>query len=187
MRAQYLMQPARALAACTDVRSIGESGLVPEEYVRLLRDMHTLAPEPASEMNPSALAPESAAEHTEDSGHRPAVVSTFSTSSQDLYPLHLRPESAALDNTKDRVGHIRREQELALEIERTPTLRSDTFEVKVNGDNNAHGQSTDDAESKGASLQDTEKEGKKQESSEPSGAKTGAKTEAAAEDNPKKK
>ncbi|TGZ80670.1 hypothetical protein EX30DRAFT_396126 [Ascodesmis nigricans] len=110
----------------------GESGLVPEEYVRLLRDMQNFAPlEPSTEMNSSAQTGESTAERQDEDGHQRAVLSTFSTSSQDVHPLplHLRPETGAAESTKDRVEHIRREQELALEEENTPVLRSDTFDA----------------------------------------------------------
>ncbi|CAN8100898.1 unnamed protein product [Discula destructiva] len=85
-----------------------ESGLVPEEYVRLLRDIEggisslTGQAEPASG-SPNDVGTPTQAEHTE-SGHTPTastsstangyhqpVLSTFSTSSKDLdpYPQHL--------------------------------------------------------------------------------------------------
>lgn len=85
-----------------------ESGLVPEEYVRLLRDIEggmtslTGQAEPASG-SPADVGTPTQAEHT-NSGHTPTastssnangyhqpVVSTFSTSSKDLdpYPQHL--------------------------------------------------------------------------------------------------
>lgn len=87
-----------------------ESGLVPEEYVRLLRDIEggisslTGQAEPASGSPGDAGTP-TQAEHAEPSGHTPTastsstanggyhqpIVSTFSTSSKDLdpYPQHL--------------------------------------------------------------------------------------------------
>lgn len=86
-----------------------ESGLVPEEYVRLLRDIEggisslTGQAEPASGSPGDAGTP-TQAEHAETSGHTPTastsstangyhqpIVSTFSTSSKDLdpYPQHL--------------------------------------------------------------------------------------------------
>lgn len=86
-----------------------ESGLVPEEYVRLLRDiqggLHSLTGQGTDQMlSPSA--PDSGtptqAEHSQGFGHAPTpsngsngyqqpIVSTFSTSSKDLhpYPQHL--------------------------------------------------------------------------------------------------
>ena len=81
----------------------GESGLVPEEYVRLLRDIEgewpSIAGEMEKEANHSPVSPalaspiQSAAEHNNANGNgnggaekRPPVVSTFSTSSKDLSP-----------------------------------------------------------------------------------------------------
>lgn len=74
----------------------GESGLVPEEYVCLLRDMH-----PAGEMNPSALAPE---EHLAHHAH----VSHFSTSSQDVHPYGYQ---LGHEESRERLEQIRREYE----------------------------------------------------------------------------
>lgn len=85
-----------------------ESGLVPEEYVRLLRDIEggmtslTGQAEPTTSGSPGDAGTPTQTEHT-DSGHTPTasisssngyhqpVVSTFSTSSKDLdpYPQHL--------------------------------------------------------------------------------------------------
>ena len=81
----------------------GESGLVPEEYVRLLRDIEgewpSIAGEMEKEANHSPVSPgltsptQSAAEHNNANANangggekRPPVVSTFSTSSKDLSP-----------------------------------------------------------------------------------------------------
>lgn len=101
-------------------------------------------PEPSSEMNPSALVPDSV---TSNSGYQPAHQSTFSTSSQDihLFPQHLRPEAPdraqnpAVENIEDRVEKMRREQELALlETQNTPQALEDAvFErnpARMNGD-----------------------------------------------------
>lgn len=82
-----------------------ESGLVPEEYVRLLRDIEggmnsltgNLAESPAS---PNEVGTPTQAEHTHiaqpplpsaANGYHQPIVSTFSTSSKDLdpYPQHL--------------------------------------------------------------------------------------------------
>ena len=94
----------------------GESGLVPEEYVRLLRDIEgdwaalsgepsgptDVAEESAEEESPggtqtNAQQPEQKSNHkskgsdgstSSDKGKKKAVVSTFSTSSKDLDPYH---------------------------------------------------------------------------------------------------
>ncbi|KAH6656985.1 hypothetical protein BKA67DRAFT_553909 [Truncatella angustata] len=84
-----------------------ESGLVPEEYVRLLRDieggMNSLTGQPEGPGSPNEAGTPTQAEHGPQYGHTPTdstsssngyhqpVVSTFSTSSKDLnpYPQHL--------------------------------------------------------------------------------------------------
>ncbi|KAI5780048.1 hypothetical protein EDC01DRAFT_718861 [Geopyxis carbonaria] len=128
----------------------GLSGLVPEEYVRLLRDMHPPYTSQGSEMSPSALMPEAASMDADTptspgdgSSRDPAHISTSSTSSADPhpYPHQLRAEGAHLEtptanNHQDRIEQIRREQERAVVEEEgeTPRLRSDTFEPRANGD-----------------------------------------------------
>ncbi len=86
----------------------GESGLVPEEYVRLLRDIEggwgtdvtegggiqqPTSPDENTPTQNEQPQPESSTQSTSVSNghHRPSMVSTFSTSSKDLnpYPHHL--------------------------------------------------------------------------------------------------
>ncbi|KAI9772344.1 MAG: HOG (high osmolarity glycerol) pathway protein [Candelina submexicana] len=86
----------------------GESGLVPEEYVRLLRDIEggwnnevaeggsvqqPTSPDESTPTQNEQPQPESSAQSSSTSNghHRPSIVSTFSTSSKDLnpYPHHL--------------------------------------------------------------------------------------------------
>jgi len=79
---------------------IGESGLVPEEYVCLLRDMQQ-GPSGHVEMNPSALAPDEGLEHH-------AHVSHFSTSSRDVHPYGFQ---LGHEDSKEQLEQIRREHE----------------------------------------------------------------------------
>ena len=92
----------------------GESGLVPEEYVRLLRDIeggwtslsgeNEPQPPKANAFSPTSAAPDNAATPTQpeqsngsqEREKRPPIVSTFSTSSKDLilWPHKLQPAHA---------------------------------------------------------------------------------------------
>lgn len=95
----------------------GESGLVPEEYVRLLRDIEGEWPSIAGEMEkaevthspilpgvpPPSLTTEQGANGNNNGGEkRPPIVSTFSTSSKDLDPY---PHRLPAGQTPPAVAH----------------------------------------------------------------------------------
>ncbi|KAL7268088.1 HOG (high osmolarity glycerol) pathway protein [Rhizina undulata] len=114
----------------------GESGLIPEEYVRLLRDLHSYSPQRI----PSS---------SNSSSHNPPKISTFSTSSQDLnpypYEFHypsdhapasplLRPQTPEVEGepqTAERILHLQREQERAVAEEAETPKASRTGKFKV--------------------------------------------------------
>lgn len=143
--------------------NIGESGLVPEEYVRLLRDLRPSYLEPADQntMTPSSLTPLGPSTsdlsinttNNGNNGHNPPIISTFSTSSQDVHPYpyqfhyptdhlpdnphHIRRsspdltggETPTIGSNKERIAQLQREQERAVaEESSTPRLRSGRFD-----------------------------------------------------------
>ncbi|CUS14592.1 unnamed protein product [Tuber aestivum] len=144
----------------------GESGLVPEEYVRLLRDLQPLytpqpesgsppnhhhgqesplilsgspqppSPSPSSPQQPPSTSSTSATSTSNNSALNPPIISTFSTSSQDVHPYpfqfhypndhppaHIRAKSSpdltgvetpTAGDHKDRIAQLQREQERAV-------------------------------------------------------------------------
>lgn len=138
-------------------RNVGESGLVPEEYVRLLRD---LRPSYLESVGSGAIGSSTSdltlnvSNGNGNGNHNPPVISTFSTSSQDVHPYpyqfhyptdhlpdnphHMRAKSSpdlmgvdtpTVSNHKERIAQLQREQERAVaEESATPRLRSGRFD-----------------------------------------------------------
>ncbi|RPB16685.1 hypothetical protein P167DRAFT_516853 [Morchella conica CCBAS932] len=134
----------------------GDTGLIPEEYVRLFRDAQTSY----DRMDPATMTPSSSAESgplegeltldttgTSTNGQTAPIITTFSTSSQDVYPYQFHyatdhlPENPhhprsrnspdftgdmtpTITSNKERIAQLQREQERAVaEESSTPRLR----------------------------------------------------------------
>lgn len=111
-------------------RNIGESGLVPEEYVRLLRDLRPsyLESLDANTMTPSSLEPigpstsDLALNTSNGNGsHNPPTISTFSTSSQDVHPYPYQFHYPT-DHPPDNPHHARAKSSPDLTGGETPTI-----------------------------------------------------------------
>lgn len=142
-------------------RTTGDTGLIPEEYVRLFRDARTSY----DRMDPATMTPSSSAESgplegeltldttgTSTNGQTAPIITTFSTSSQDVYPYQFHyatdhlPENPhhprsrnspdftgdmtpTITSNKERIAQLQREQERAVaEESSTPRLRGGRYD-----------------------------------------------------------
>lgn len=139
----------------------GDTGLIPEEYVRLFRPPQTAY----DRMDPATMTPSSSAESgplegeltldttgTSTNGQAAPIITTFSTSSQDVYPYQFHyatdhlPENPhhprsrnspdftgdmtpTITSNKERIAQLQREQERAVaEESSTPRLRGGRYD-----------------------------------------------------------
>lgn len=126
---------------------VGDTGLVPEEYVRLLRDIqqHELDQSVEESQSPTTTSPDSSTAATDNTQatspltKNTPIISSFSTSSQDIYPYplpfhqpgdHPPPEQVrsssgtpTVTSQEERVRQIQRERERALIEEEAETPR----------------------------------------------------------------
>lgn len=153
------------MVSCLLTTGTGESGLVPEEYVRLLRDLRPLYNPRESEAiddTPLLISVSPASENQprtpnshSNNGLNPPIISTFSTSSQDVHPYpyqfhyptdhppnhpaHMRAKSSpdlglnspgaetpTADNRKERIAHL---QERTAQEEAEDTQRLPTNQL----------------------------------------------------------